>query len=90
MPEDYGDWIKRLVSDYGLSEDEAHIFAHLIEAQRIFHDLPDELPVDRAFQESINTALNTLALRVVRRDHPNGWRTLGEIEEAEEAEPPTS
>ncbi len=27
MPEEHGDWIKRLVSDYGLSEEEAHIFS---------------------------------------------------------------
>lgn len=83
MPEEHGDWIKRLVADYGFTEDEALIFDHLTEARSIHEDLPND-PLEGTFNAGIRDALNALAFRVVRRDHPNGWQTQGEWEEEEE------
>ena len=75
------EWIEELVRDYGLTEDEAYVFAFLVEARRIYGELPDPGFRDEAFDASIETALNVLAMRVTRRDHPNGWLTIEERQE---------
>ena len=75
-------WIEELVRNYGLTEDEAHVFAYLVEAQRIYNnELPQASFNDHAFQAGIQAAQNVLAMRVVRRDHPTGWLTRVEREE---------
>ena len=75
-------WIEELVNNYGLTEDEAYVFAFLVEAQRIYdYELPEATFNDHAFREGILAAQNALALRVVRRDHPAGWLTREEREE---------
>jgi hypothetical protein len=75
------EWIEELVRDYGLAEDEAYVFAFLVEASRIYGELPEARFNDEAFDAGIDAALNVLAMRVVRRDHPDGWLTREEREE---------
>jgi len=78
MPDE---WFAELVGEYGLTEDEAYVYAFLLEAQQIYSELPDARFNDDAFHTGIQSAMNVLALRVVRRDHPDGWLTFGEREE---------
>ena len=84
MPRDINipdEWIAELVGAYGLTEDEAYVFAFLLEAQQIYDDLPDVWFNDDAFYTGIQAAQDVLAKRVVRRDHPDGWLTFEEREE---------
>jgi hypothetical protein len=75
-------WIEELVSNYGLTEEEAYVFAFLVEAQRIYdNELPEASFNDHAFQAGVQAAQNVLAMRVVRREHPEGWLTRVEREE---------
>jgi hypothetical protein len=74
-------WIEELVQDYGLTEDEAYVFAFTVEAQRIYDELPASGFNDEPFGAGIRAAQNILAMRVARRDHPEGWLTRSEIEE---------
>ncbi len=75
------EWIGELERDYGLTEDEAYVFSFLLEARRLYNELPDAGFNNEAFRTSIRTAHNVLAWRVARRDHPNGWLTHEEREE---------
>lgn len=73
MPRDLeilDEWIGELQRDYGLTEDEAYVFSFLLEAQRLYGELPEAGFNDGAFRDSIRTAQNVLAWRVARRDHP--------------------
>ena len=72
------EWIEALQKDYGLAENEAYVFALLVEAHRLYNELPDHRFGDEAFQTGIQAAQQVLAMRVVRRDHPGGWLTRGE------------
>ncbi len=81
------EYIATLVRDWGLTEEEARIFDHLLEAARLYRELPEEREFDDStFLPSIEAAIRILAMRVVKRDHPDGWFTLGEREERIEGE----
>jgi hypothetical protein len=78
----WSEWIEQLVRDYGLTEDDAYVYAYLVEAQRIYFEELPEVPIrDDEFIASIEADLNILAYHVVRRDHPEGWLTDVEWEE---------
>jgi hypothetical protein len=75
------DGIDELVRDYGLTEDEARVFAFLVEAQCVYDELHDPGFHDESFRMAIRAAINVLAMRVVRRDHPDGWLTCEDRQE---------
>ena len=75
------EWITELVGEYGLTENEAYVFALLLEAQKIYDKLPGPRANDEEFYTGVQAAQNVLAIRVVRRDHPDGWLTVEEREE---------
>ena len=62
----------------GLSEEEGEVMDALIEAVMAFDALelqhPDE---QRDFYDAIHRAQDLLAVRVCRRNFPEGWVTLG-------------
>jgi hypothetical protein len=75
------EWIEELVRYFGLTEDEAYVFACLTEARDAYYQLPEARFDDAAFRTSIDIASKVLAMRVVKRDHPDGWLTNEEREE---------
>ncbi len=73
----------------GLDEHEARIFHYLIEAGNLYWELVEQDDYgtkndDWSFHQ--NGLFSLLMYRIVRRDHPEGWLTVGEVEEREEAE----
>lgn len=61
----------------GMTEQEERVMAGLADAWAVFGDLPDGtlLPTERDdFARAIHQAQQILALRVVRREHPEYWR----------------
>lgn len=66
---------------HGLTEHEARILQHIHSATEIYKSLPDNYSKDLPGWLAHERALTgLLMLRVVKRDHPEGWLT-----EAEEA-----
>lgn len=60
--------------DDGLIGDEAKAMDCLVEAVEYFNKLPIQHPADsEEFATSIHDCQKLLALRVVRREHPEGW-----------------
>ena len=86
--------IARMVQKGGLTEAEAKILYHLSEATELYARLPDHH--DKSIQEWMSyqkPMVRMLMWRVVKRDHPEAWITIGEDEardravEGEEGEP---
>jgi len=65
---------------HGLTEHEARILHHLDRATTLYEELPDSYGKDLADWVAHREALaKLLMVRVVKRDHPEGWLT--EVEE---------
>jgi len=63
-------------NDLGLTEEESRAMDGLIAAAEHFAGLEQTHPSDLdEFIDAIHRAQAILALRVVRRDHPEGWLT---------------
>lgn len=73
---------------YGFTEDEARVFAFLSAARNRYDDLPEVPYASGPFNDAIRDAINLLALSVVRRDHPDGWRTVSESEDRDSPDEP--
>jgi len=76
--------IAQMVQKYGLTEDEARVFEHLIEATELYASLPDNY--DKSIEEWMSyqeSMVRMLMWRVVKRDHPEGWTTIREGEDRE-------
>ncbi len=72
---------------HGLSDDEARIFNLLVEAANKYGELPDNY--DRnvvAWMDKTQELFRLLMWRVVKRDHPQGWHSIAELEDRELAE----
>ncbi len=79
--------IQDIARSHGLTEAEARVFYHLVRATESYRELPEEPYHSWGEWTPHATALHKLlALRVVRRDYPEGWRTGRDVEEAERAE----
>ncbi len=72
----------------GLTEEEAHVFYHLDRAAALYFRLPETGGLNDAvkFASNHQELVELLALRAVRRDHPEGWRDTAEkyLEKEEE------
>ena len=69
---------------HGLTEDEARIFELLVGATNLYGELPDNHDKDiEAWMKKTHDLFRLLMWRVVKRDHPEGWQSLREIEERE-------
>jgi NADH:ubiquinone oxidoreductase subunit E len=72
---------------YGLTEHEAQILHHLDQATQLYKRLPDHenkyISSWLLYREALS---RLLMLRVVKRDHPEGWLTEAEEEYRELAE----
>jgi hypothetical protein len=61
----------------GLCRQEARVMNAVLECLREFSALPREHPDElRDFVDGIHRLQGVLAMRVVRRSYPGGWRTL--------------
>jgi hypothetical protein len=68
----------------GLTEDEVIILDHLIQAGNLYFDLPDNYDKDvPTFASHQQALIRLLMWRIVKRDHPEGWRPVGELEDRE-------
>ena len=64
---------------HGLTEHEARILYHLDRATELYKRLPDHYNKDISSWTTHSEALaRLLMLRVVKRDHPEGWLTEAE------------
>jgi hypothetical protein len=73
--------IRGLAERTGMTEDEARVLRHLKELGNAWHRVPNINLVHHAmFSSSYQTIAGLLAQRVVKRDHPEGWRTHAEAE----------
>jgi hypothetical protein len=82
MEEQHQDRIADIAQRFGLTQDEARIFDHLVEATALYDALPDDY--DKSMREWVHhqrAMVRMLMWRVVRRDHPEGWHTVGEEED---------
>jgi len=69
---------------HGLTDDEARIFNHLIEAANLYGELPDNYDKNVvAWMDKTQELYRLLMWRVVKRDHPEGWQMIREIEDRE-------
>ena len=85
------DRIADIAQRHGVHEREALILYHLGHAFELYFEIAkeEEHGYDVNLQDWVDhhTGLvNLLMRRVVRRDHPGGWRTAGEIIALREAE----
>ena len=71
-------WIEELVGDSGLTENEAYVCAFMAGVERLYGELPDVGVDAGSLRAGLRAAQDTLALRVVRRDYPDGWLTREE------------
>ncbi len=80
--------IRRGVAKTGLTEEELRVFDSLIALGESWFDLPNRSHRDNAlFESGYESIANLLARRVVKREHPEGWRTgRGELEVSEEGD----
>lgn len=70
---------------HGLTDDEARIMDLLSEAGNLYVELPDNYDRDVvAWMSKTQEPFRLLMWRVVKRDHPEGWRTIREVEEGED------
>jgi hypothetical protein len=70
---------------HGLTDDEARIMDLLSEAGNLYVELPDNYDRDVvAWMAKTQELFRLLMWRVVKRDHPEGWRTIREVEEGED------
>jgi hypothetical protein len=66
---------------HGLTEHEARILHHLDRATKLYEELPDNYSKDLAGWTAHREALaKLLMVRVVKRDHPEGWLTEADEE----------
>lgn len=66
---------------HGLTEHESRILHHLDRATKLYEGLPDSYGKDLAGWTAHREALyRLLMVRVVKRDHPEGWLTEAEEE----------
>jgi hypothetical protein len=66
---------------HGLTEHEAMILHHLDRATKMYRELPDHYDKDLDGWVAHKEALaRLLMVRVVKRDHPEGWLTEAEEE----------
>jgi len=73
--------IHDLARRHGLTENEARILHHLDQATQLYKRLPDHHNKDISSWTTYRKALfRLLMLRVVKRDHPEGWLTEAEEE----------
>ena len=79
--------LERLAQATGLTEDEVLIMDYLDQATRLYLDLPDNYDKDMFAWNRNRRGLDHLLMwRIVKREHPEGWVTLGEEEDRELAE----
>ena len=70
-----------IAAQSGLTVDEARVFNCLRNARNLYHALPDNQdknPKDWDFH--VDALFRMLMWRVAKRDHPQGWRSIGEEE----------
>ena len=85
------DRIADIAQRHGVDEREALILYHLGHAFELYFEIAQEedYGYDVNLQDWVDHhtgLINLLMRRVVRRDHPGGWRTAGEIIAMREAE----
>jgi hypothetical protein len=69
---------------HGMTTDEARIFNHLIEAANLCGELSDNYDKNVvAWMDKTQELYRLLMWRVVKRDHPEGWHSIREIEDRE-------
>jgi hypothetical protein len=69
---------------HGLTDDEARIFNRLIQAANLYGELPDNYDKNVvAWMDKTQELYRLLMWRVVKRDHPEGWQMIREIEDRE-------
>jgi hypothetical protein len=80
--------IRRGVDRTGLTEAELQVFDSLVALGEAWFELPNRSLRDNAmFASGYDSIANLLAMRVVKRDHPEGWRTRrDELEVSEEGD----
>lgn len=79
------DEVRRNAEATGLTEDEARIFLHLNAAVRQWQELPDtDYFETQVILDSYRRMIEKLAVRVVKRDHPEGWLTVDEKEDRDQ------
>ena len=80
--------IRRGVEKTGLTEEELRVFDSLAALGNSWAELPNRSLSDNAlFTSSYDSIANLLARRVVKREHPEAWRTgRDELEVSEEGD----
>ena len=71
--------LEDLAERAGLTVHEARVFKCLKNARKLYHTLPENH--DKSLKDwdfHIDALFRMLMWRVVERDHPQGWRPIGE------------
>jgi hypothetical protein len=79
--------LENLAGQAGLTVHEARVFKCLTNARNLYHALPDNHDKNLEDWEFHIDALSRMLMwRVVKRDHPQGWHSMGkEQDKAEKA-----
>jgi len=80
--------IRRGVEKTGLTEEELRVFDNLVALGKAWLELPNRsLRENALFESGYDSIAGLLAVRVVKREHPEGWRTRrDELEVSEEGD----
>jgi hypothetical protein len=70
--------LEDLAGRAGLTVDEVRVFKCLRNARNLYHTLPDDHDKNLGnWDFHIDALFRMLIWRVVKRDHPQGWRSIG-------------
>ena len=80
--------IEELARKHGLTPEEGRVFLLFSRALHAYDELPSgHYDLDNTVvHDAIEHVYRVLAMRVAKRDHPDGWLTVGEEEERKQAE----
>ncbi len=79
--------LRRFAEKAGMTVEEGRVFDALITLSYYWHQLPDLHPRENMeFSSSYDHIAGMLAVRVAKRAHPEGWRTVGEVEDMRKEE----